>query len=153
KADATGRLDDEHAEHLAVAGDRGTNVSGELGAQPLHRALGDRDGWTGGERAGHPRGQWIQQIQSGDASVHRRSSGYNHHMNANVAKCLRISKVLVADGMMADDEKEFLSGMMNKLGLTDAEQKSVIELEKWDEAEPIVKALSDDEKQEIVELL
>jgi uncharacterized tellurite resistance protein B-like protein len=74
-------------------------------------------------------------------------------MNANVAKCLLISKVLVADGMMSDDEKEFLGGMMTKLGLTDAEKKSVIELEKWDEAEPIVKALSADEKQEIVELL
>src|SRR4051812_9222681 len=74
-------------------------------------------------------------------------------MNANVAKCLLISKVLVADGMMADDEKEFLAGLMNKLGLTDAEKQSVIELEKWDEAEPIVKALSADEKQEIVELL
>ena len=74
-------------------------------------------------------------------------------MNANVAKCLLISKVLVADGMMADDEKEFLAAMMKKLGLTEAEQKTVIELENWDEAEPIVKALSDDEKQEIVELL
>ena len=74
-------------------------------------------------------------------------------MNANVAKCLLVSKVLVADGMMSDDEREFLAGMMKKLGLSDAEQKSVIELEKWDEAEPIVKALSDDEKQEIVELL
>jgi uncharacterized tellurite resistance protein B-like protein len=74
-------------------------------------------------------------------------------MNANVAKCLLISKVLVADGMMQDDEKEFLANLMNKLGLTEAEQKSVIELEKWDEAEPIVKALSADEKQQIVELL
>lgn len=74
-------------------------------------------------------------------------------MNVNVAKCLLISKVLVADGMMQDDEKEFLGNLMNKLGLTPAEQKSVIELEKWDEAEPIVKALSADEKQEILELL
>jgi uncharacterized tellurite resistance protein B-like protein len=74
-------------------------------------------------------------------------------MNANVAKCLLISKVLVADGMMSDDEKEFLSGMMTKLGLTETEKRSVIELENWDEAEPIVNKLSQDERQEIVELL
>lgn len=74
-------------------------------------------------------------------------------MNANVAKCLLVSKVLVADGMMSDDEREFLSGMMEKLGLTDAEKKRVIDLEGWDEAEPIVKTLSADEKQDIIELL
>lgn len=74
-------------------------------------------------------------------------------MNANVAKCLLVSKVLVADGMMSDDEREFLGGMMTKLGLTDGERKRVIDLEGWDEAEPIVQALSGDEKQELVELL
>lgn len=74
-------------------------------------------------------------------------------MNANVAKCLLVSKVLVADGMMSDDEREFLGDMMAKLGLTDAERKRVIDLEGWDEAEPIVNALSADEKQELVELL
>lgn len=74
-------------------------------------------------------------------------------MNTNVAKCLLVSKVLVADGMMADDEREFLDGMMTKLGLTEDERRRVIELEGWDEAEPIVKALSADEKQEMIELL
>src|SRR4051812_6904476 len=74
-------------------------------------------------------------------------------MNANVAKCLLVSKVLVADGMMSDEEREFLGTMMTRFGLSDAERKRVIELEGWDEAEPIVKALSADEKQEIIELL
>ena len=74
-------------------------------------------------------------------------------MNANVAKCLLVSKVLVADGMMSDEEKQFLKNMMEKLALTEAEQRSVIELENWDAAEPIVKGLSQDEKQEIVEML
>lgn len=74
-------------------------------------------------------------------------------MNANVAKCLLVSKVLVADGMMSDDEKSFLSSMMTKLGLTDDEKKRVIELEGWDEAEPIVAKLSADDKAEIVGLL
>ncbi|HSD89728.1 MAG TPA: TerB family tellurite resistance protein [Kofleriaceae bacterium] len=74
-------------------------------------------------------------------------------MNANVAKCLLVSKVLVADGMMSDDEKQFLGNMMQKLGLTPEEQRRVIDLEDWDAAEPIVKALSEDERRGIVELL
>jgi uncharacterized tellurite resistance protein B-like protein len=74
-------------------------------------------------------------------------------MNPNVAKCLLVSKVLVADGMMADGEREFLAQMMTKLGLTDAERKSVVNLEGLSEAEPIVKALPEEERRSIVELL
>ena len=74
-------------------------------------------------------------------------------MNANVAKCLLVSKVLVADGMMSDDEREFLAGMMERLGLTADEKRSVIELENWDAAEPIVTKLSEEERRELVELL
>ncbi|MBS1123874.1 MAG: hypothetical protein H6Q90_6102 [Deltaproteobacteria bacterium] len=74
-------------------------------------------------------------------------------MNANVARCLLVSKVLVADGMMTDDERGFLDGMMRSLGLTDEERRQVIELEGWDEAEPIVQALSTDDRLAIVELL
>ena len=74
-------------------------------------------------------------------------------MNTNVATCLLVSKVLVADGMMGDDEREFLDGMMTKLGLTEDERRGVIELEGWDEAEPIVKQLSEDERRGIIELL
>lgn len=74
-------------------------------------------------------------------------------MNTNVAKCLLVSKVLVADGMMSDDERAFLTGMMTKLGLSDAERKQVIELEGWDEAEPLVNGLSEDERREIVDML
>ncbi len=74
-------------------------------------------------------------------------------MNTNVATCLLVSKVLVADGMMGDDEREFLDGMMTKLGLTEDERRGVIELEGWDEAEPIVMQLSEDERRGIIELL
>ena len=74
-------------------------------------------------------------------------------MNANTAKCLLISKVLVADGMVSDDERSFLHAMMTRLGLSEAERQRVIELEGWDEAEPIVGALSTAEKEELVELL
>ncbi len=71
-------------------------------------------------------------------------------MTPNVAKCLLVSKVLVADGMMTDDEHEFLAGLMNELGLSAAEQKQVVELEGWDAAEPIVHALSLDERRDLV---
>lgn len=74
-------------------------------------------------------------------------------MNANTAKCLLVSKVLVADGMVSDDERSFLHSMMTRLNLSDAERKQVIELEGWDDAEPIVKALSTEEKEELIELL
>jgi uncharacterized tellurite resistance protein B-like protein len=74
-------------------------------------------------------------------------------MNANVAKCLLVSKVLVADGMMHDEEREFLAAMMERLGLTPDEQKRVINLEGLDAAEPIVTNLAEDERREIVELL
>jgi hypothetical protein len=33
-------------------------------------------------------------------------------MNEKVAKCLLIAKVLVADGIMTDDERGFLAGVM-----------------------------------------
>lgn len=74
-------------------------------------------------------------------------------MNANVAKCLLVSKVLVADGMMHDEEREFLAGLMEKLGLSAEEQKRVVNLEGLDAAEPIVTNLSEDERREIVEML
>jgi len=74
-------------------------------------------------------------------------------VNANVAKCLVVSKVLVADGIMTDDERAFLAAMMERLALTDDERRRVVELEGLDEAEPIVRALSADERREIVALL
>ena len=74
-------------------------------------------------------------------------------MNANVARCLVVSKVLVADGIMTDDERAFLGALMSRLGLTDDERRHVVELEGLDEAEAIVRALAVDERRQIVELL
>jgi tellurite resistance protein len=70
-----------------------------------------------------------------------------------MAKCLVISKILVADGMMTDEERGFLAAMMGKLGLSPDEQRRVIELEGLDEADRIVGALSVDERRDIVALL
>lgn len=74
-------------------------------------------------------------------------------MTTNMAKCLLVSKVLVADGIMAEDERAFLADLMDKLGLDIGEQRSVIELEGWDEAEAIVNELPLEQKLELVELL
>jgi len=62
-------------------------------------------------------------------------------MNEKVAKCLLVSKVLVADGMMTDDERGFLDAMMTAEGLDAGERRRVIELEGWDQAEALVRAL------------
>jgi uncharacterized tellurite resistance protein B-like protein len=74
-------------------------------------------------------------------------------MTSNVAKCLLISKVLVADGMMGEDERVFLTDLMTQLGLSPEEKAGVIELEGWDEAEGIVNALPLDDKLALIELL
>ena len=74
-------------------------------------------------------------------------------MTSNVAKCLLVSKVLVADGIMSDDEHWFLEAMIERLRLSDAERATVIELEGWDEAEPIVLGLPLEERRELVEML
>jgi uncharacterized tellurite resistance protein B-like protein len=74
-------------------------------------------------------------------------------VNVNVAKCLVVSKVLVADGMMTDEEKEFLAEMMTSHNLTDEERRRVIDLEGIEEADAQVKSLPIDERREIVSQL
>jgi len=74
-------------------------------------------------------------------------------MTENVARCLLVSKVLVADGMMSGDERGFLDDMMNHLGLDPEERRQVVELEGWDDAEPLVRALSVDQRLELISQL
>ena len=74
-------------------------------------------------------------------------------MTTNVAKCLLVSKVLVADGMMSDDEHVFLAALMTKLELSPDERQQVTDLEGWDEADGILKDLPIDERRELVSML
>jgi len=74
-------------------------------------------------------------------------------MKPNVAKCLLVSKVLVADGMMTENERAFLDRAMKGLGLDEAERKAVVALENWDKAEPVVAKLSEAERRELVSML
>jgi uncharacterized tellurite resistance protein B-like protein len=74
-------------------------------------------------------------------------------MNPNVAKSLLVARVLVADGMMQDEERAFLETVMNNLGLTAEERKSVIELDGLDDAHEFVMGLAKEERQQLVEML
>ena len=74
-------------------------------------------------------------------------------MNPNVAKSLLVAKVLVADGMMQDEERQFLDTVMNSLGLTPEERKKVTELDGLDDAHKFVLALPKEERQQILEML
>ena len=74
-------------------------------------------------------------------------------MKPNVAKCLLVAKIIVADGVFSPEERAFLDSSMRGLGLDEAERAAVLELEGWAEAEPLVASLSIDEKREFVALL
>jgi len=74
-------------------------------------------------------------------------------MDARIAKCLLLSKVLAADGIMTENERAFLDSAMNRLGISAAERRSVLDLEGWDEAEAALTGLSMDDKREIVSQL
>jgi len=74
-------------------------------------------------------------------------------MKLSVAKCLLVSKVLVADGIMTENERIFLEKFMRGLGLDDAERRGVLDLEGWDQAEPVVAKLSTEEKRELLATL
>lgn len=74
-------------------------------------------------------------------------------MEQRLAECLLVAKVLVADGMMTEEERVFLGATMGRLGLNEEERRKVLDLEGWDEAEPIVKKLPEERKREIVDML
>lgn len=74
-------------------------------------------------------------------------------MNEKVAKCLLIAKVLVADGIMTDDERGFLDSVMAAEGLDASERRQVIELDGWDAAERLVRALPIEHRRALIEQL
>jgi len=74
-------------------------------------------------------------------------------MDQRIAKCLLVSQVLVADGIMTENERAFLDALMTRLRLSDAERRRVIDLEDWDAAEPIAKAMTIDERREIIAMM
>src|SRR3954466_9504369 len=74
-------------------------------------------------------------------------------MTPAVAKCLVVSKVLIADGMVTDEEHAFLAALMDRLGLSDADKKRVIRLDGLDMAEAVVLQLPLEERRQLIEVL
>jgi uncharacterized tellurite resistance protein B-like protein len=74
-------------------------------------------------------------------------------MDVRVAKCLMVSKVLAADGMITENERNFLEGSMKKLGLDEGERRKVFDLEGFDEAERVLGQLSEEDRRTIVRML
>jgi uncharacterized tellurite resistance protein B-like protein len=72
-------------------------------------------------------------------------------MDERVARCMLIAKVLAADGIMTDQEREFLEAAMDGLALDPMQRQRVRSLEGWDEAEPIVSALDEREKRALMD--
>ncbi len=71
-------------------------------------------------------------------------------MDVRVAKCVLMAKVLTADGIMTENERVLLDKTMAREGLTDAERKSVIELEGWTQAEAALVKLPEAERRELL---
>jgi uncharacterized tellurite resistance protein B-like protein len=74
-------------------------------------------------------------------------------MEPRIAKCLLVSKVLAADGIMTENERAFLDSAMKKMGVKDDERRGILDLEGWDDAEAALKDVSQEEKREIVSQL
>ena len=87
---------------------------------------------------------------SAAASATERDLAYSDVVNEKTARCLLLSKVLIADGIMTENERIFLDRAMTKMGLTDAERRAVIDLEGWNDAEAALTGLPMEDKQELI---
>ncbi len=74
-------------------------------------------------------------------------------MREHEASCLLVAKVLTADGIMASAEKAFLVSTMAGLGLTEDEQRRVLDLEGLDEAEAVLRDRPVDERRALLDRL
>ncbi len=71
-------------------------------------------------------------------------------MSIGFAKCVLLTKVLTADGIMTENERVLLDKTMAREGLTDAERKSVINLEGWTQAEAALATLPEAKRRELL---
>lgn len=74
-------------------------------------------------------------------------------MTTNLAQCLLVAHVLVADGIMTDDERAFLQATMARLGLDDAERAQVTALDGIAEAKAVLRALPTGERELMMDML
>ncbi len=71
-------------------------------------------------------------------------------MEARVAKCVLLTKVLTADGIMTENERMLLDKTMAREGLSEAERETVVELEGWADAEAVIAKLPEAERREML---
>lgn len=71
-------------------------------------------------------------------------------MDVRVAKCLLLTKVLAADGMITENERLFLLKAMDRMGLAPDERERVLAFRGWDQAETALAHLSEGEKRELI---
>lgn len=74
-------------------------------------------------------------------------------MDARVARCMLVAKVLVADGLLPDAEKHFLREAMDQEGLSDEERALVDRLEGWADAERLLAAEPEADKRAFMDRL
>lgn len=74
-------------------------------------------------------------------------------MDERLAQCLLVAHVLVADGMMSDEERAFLREVMDAAELDDEGRRRVSDLEGVDEAERLVAALPEERRRELLDTL
>lgn len=72
-------------------------------------------------------------------------------MDERLARCLLIARVLTADGIVTDEERDFLEHTMDAFGLDPHQRQQVRELDGWDEAEAVIAALSITERRALMD--
>lgn len=74
-------------------------------------------------------------------------------MTQQLAQCLLVAQVLVADGIVTDEEREFLNDLMTQLELTDDERRAVADLEGVEAAEKLLRGLPAPDRENVLEML
>jgi uncharacterized tellurite resistance protein B-like protein len=71
-------------------------------------------------------------------------------MDVRVAKCVLLTKVLAADGIITENERSVLDRALEREKLTDAERDVVLNPDYWNEAEPVIVKLPESERREFL---
>lgn len=97
------------------------------------------------ERAGR-----ISRCSEHSTLTTRRQAPSIANMDVRVAKCVLLTKVLAADGMITENERRLLDKAMARAGLDDKEKIVVLDPEHWHDAEAAVAKLAEDERRDLV---
>lgn len=74
----------------------------------------------------------------------------HRRMDAHVAKCVLLTKVLAADGIITENERAVLDRTMKREGLGEAERDIILNPDLWGEAEATVAKLPEEERRAIL---